>query len=482
MHEELFLSLKEALAKEDIDFDETKLKQCLVLLPETLLNQNSIQIIVSKLITLKKIFDRIKEDDVVKRTAAKILHTFFELKIFNLLLDNSNFFTTYVTQKIDSAECFSLCEKAALLASQKIFDILVNQLTSPINPYIIVHAICSSEHEWLLRLLDKYNIDILDNNYLFDLYAHIIGDEYLLNYYDKQKESAPSISANVSNLAKTTSLWNQQGKSSVIPDDVLRIVDDLIQLNFDCLIQNQHRCNQLLHLLLNNNYSLKEILFFVEQLDPDFSATNGMTFLCCCLHPEFWKEPLIANFAQLSLTNFIDIGLTTNTGQERDLKVERLKKYATQKINQLIKNFLKINAREIRLSKTQVDQINNMRKINSEDFEEYISNFTLLNDILNVKEFLYKENISELLKSGTGNKNNCPKILRLIKAIVYQQDNQLRWCDLPQSFPPYAAIFYCQSEWQRRGILHEIVEAYKKNQSHISQDYLLHRVGCKNDN
>jgi hypothetical protein len=202
---------------------------------------------VEKILKLKVLFKTLEGDSDVKRTAGKILVKCCELDIFNLIIDNENFFKDRLKNIIDNSERFalrfSICEKAALVSSTHIFDSLVDEKCNPVRCHsFLMYTIYAGDNNRTLSLIEKHKIDVTDSDYLFSTYACWLKNTELQKFSEKKQEEKNKLKEEkrktlLSKNVETSGYLGNQKKEEDSPSIIMNELFEYIKKNNPLLLK-----------------------------------------------------------------------------------------------------------------------------------------------------------------------------------------------------------------------------------------------------
>lgn len=225
---------------------------------------------------------------------------------------------------------------------------------------------------------------------------------------------------------------------SPIPLELQESFKEIIQDTLETILEMKE--NNLLELLRHTqNISLDYAVRRVAIID--YASITTMVFLLCCLHPEYWDEPLLANFKKDVLqTGYIEKSSNdAATPEEQQEKEECLKKIAQGHLKNLLA------AKSIPLIDTPMVE---------KTIDKRPADILLRNDPFELACFTP---VKALPRDPQYTSN-------ILEAILYKEKHRCRWVDLPRRFPTYSAICHLRRELKNRHIYEPLMKQIKERE------------------
>lgn len=449
------------------------------------------KVLLDRIEFLMKVINETKDDFEAKREAISFVRKLEEKQNLAILLDDPSF----IQELSEESEFERLSLQAALLGAEKIAQELFERKaeTKPdVNIYFISYAICSGRIEWVQSLIKTFNLKITDPKFCFEVYAHRMGNQRLIEYYHEQANTSRTDKAGFFSGSKVIDLKNSSAVNIIkIPEPLM----DCLHGAFDCVLELIDACDEtikpyIFSILQDSDIEPKQAISIIKYLQEDgsinfdLSASFGLLF--CALHPIKWlKYPYRQHYEVIFQTTPLIYLPEENRSKLNEitilLKTDLLK-------------YLKVKIREIPLQfKKSPDNYDIFKTdaLNSQSETEVIIENKLVADYLKTDQDEAKENTSPPGESSIVKSNiivSCdskqltlshpvwPKIydmvkytpkshctrdeklmLNIIKSILYKKEHDCKWQDLPKWSEPVGKIYYYYRKWKAENLLEKLL-------------------------
>ncbi len=501
---EYFDEICKELKKIDILVDCKNLKSFLDL------SESDQRIVVSKVKKLVRLISETEKDYEAKRDSYRLLSKLDDENILSCFTNNKNYIDK-IKDRLSPYERITLCLDAALMGSIEVAETLFdNKNCNPRkNTYLISYAMCSGENGWVKLLINKWEVDIIDPEYCFLNYAELLKNDSLKNYYENRKEN--SISSNKSSFFPAKSSSSVSRLDSQIKGELLESFDELILGELEMLsdIKEESIKNFLVDAIFDSTLSTLEVAKYAFAIDPFIGKRLAILF--CCLYPKKWEEPFIKEFKDSVIDSYVKRSLNEedkkNDFSIYERRVNWLKIYANNLVRRFFKereisaikltsnkltekeetlNIIRNNAAELSI---EVESIEREKKLIEDIIKDENNSGVVHRSISTQPSSLFKaynqvpieheawkklslsdsrwKKIFDLIKykpKGVGERSE-QKMLRILSAILYKEENGCRWRELPQMFPPESMVRHYYYEWKNDNKLKDIKNMFKATQS-----------------
>jgi Putative transposase of IS4/5 family (DUF4096) len=307
--------------------------------------------------------------------------------------------------------------------------------------------------------------------------------------------------------------------SPALSGELLESFNELVLNELEMLADITDECsrNLLMDILLDPTMSTENIAKYAEAIDPIFGKRFAVVY--CCMYPEKWDEPFMQSYKKIIINSYIERSTGKDNSRKDPSLIEKRMQWLKQHGNHLLEQFFEAREiKQVRLNKDETEQkakklalikmvpidISEIQKdteslkadkesmeilINTEGetgiFKE-ISSGSSKGATLFRKDTHYclslsawKElnkydprwqSIYELIKVTPHGKHLrlAEKMLPIVQAILYKEEKNCRWPELPQHFPPGSTVRHYYYQWKSARIVDKIKEIMASHNQNVS--------------
>lgn len=167
--------------------DTSDLTQILFKLKEYLdsinkFTETQIKLIISKVKHLVYIIEQTNDDYDGKRTAMSILKMIYDNELLLKCLADLTFDIE------DKYEKLEWCLKGCIVGSKNFVEhFFTDEFNPKKNTWLISFAICSNDTDWVISLVEKWNVNIKLSKYCFLTYSKRLNNQVLIDYFNNKQ-------------------------------------------------------------------------------------------------------------------------------------------------------------------------------------------------------------------------------------------------------------------------------------------------------